>query len=53
MIRDILIHPDPRLKKPCAQVTEITPDLIALANDMPPPASGWQPRRSASASGCS
>ncbi len=34
MIRDILIHPDPRLKKPCTPVTEITPDLVALANDM-------------------
>jgi peptide deformylase len=34
MIRPILIHPDPRLKKLCAPVTEITPDLVALANDM-------------------
>ncbi len=32
--RDILIHPDPRLKKPCAPVTEITDDLRAAAADM-------------------
>ncbi len=34
MIRDILIHPDPRLKKPCAPVTDITPDILSLADDM-------------------
>ena len=32
--RAILIHPDPRLKKVCDPVTEITPDLRALADDM-------------------
>jgi peptide deformylase len=34
MIRDILIHPDPRLKKPCEQIVEVTDDLRALAADM-------------------
>lgn len=34
MIRPILIHPDPRLKKPCEPVAEITPDLRQLAADM-------------------
>jgi peptide deformylase len=34
MIRDILIHPDPRLKKPCEQIAEVTEDLRALAADM-------------------
>lgn len=34
MIRSILIHPDPRLKKPCEPIAEITPDIVALANDM-------------------
>ncbi len=34
MIRDILIHPDPRLKKPCEAVTEITPEIRALGRDM-------------------
>lgn len=34
MIRPILIHPDPRLKKVCDPVTEITPDLRKLAEDM-------------------
>jgi peptide deformylase len=34
MIRNILIHPDPRLKKVCAPVTEITDDLRRLADDM-------------------
>lgn len=34
MIRSILIHPDPRLKKPCEAVTEITPEVQALAADM-------------------
>jgi peptide deformylase len=32
--RDILLHPDPRLKKPAAPVTEITDDLWRLADDM-------------------
>ncbi|WP_102108431.1 peptide deformylase [Oceaniglobus roseus] len=31
---DILIHPDPRLKKPAAPVTEVTPELRRLADDM-------------------
>ena len=34
MIRSILIHPDPRLKKRCDPVTEFTGDLAALARDM-------------------
>lgn len=34
MIRPILIHPDPRLKKPCDPVSEFTPELAALAKDM-------------------
>jgi peptide deformylase len=34
MIRPILIHPDPRLKKPCDTVTEFTADLAQLADDM-------------------
>ncbi|MFT4150761.1 MAG: peptide deformylase [Paracoccaceae bacterium] len=34
MKRPILIHPDPRLKKPCEPVGEITPDLSQLADDM-------------------
>lgn len=34
MIRPILIHPDPRLKKVCELVTEITPELRRLAEDM-------------------
>ena len=34
MIRHILIHPDPRLKKLCDPVTEITEDLRKLAADM-------------------
>jgi peptide deformylase len=34
MIRPILIHPDPRLKKPCEPVAAVTPDLAALAGDM-------------------
>ncbi|MGB3316197.1 MAG: peptide deformylase [Albidovulum sp.] len=33
-IRPILIHPDPRLKKLCDPVTEITDDLRAAAEDM-------------------
>jgi peptide deformylase len=34
MIRPILIHPDPRLKKPCEPIAAITPDIVALAQDM-------------------
>ena len=34
MIRPILIHPDPRLKKVCDPVTQITADLRKLASDM-------------------
>ncbi len=34
MIRPILIHPDPRLKKLCEPVAKITPDLRQLADDM-------------------
>lgn len=34
MIRPILIHPDPRLKKLCDPVAQITPDLGRLAEDM-------------------
>jgi len=34
MIRSILIHPDPRLKKVCDPVAEITSDLHQLAADM-------------------
>ena len=34
MIRDILIHPDPRLRKPCDPVAEVTPELAKLAADM-------------------
>ena len=34
MIRPILIHPDPRLKKVCDPVTEISADLRQLASDM-------------------
>ncbi|MBC7133482.1 MAG: peptide deformylase [Roseovarius sp.] len=34
MKRPILIHPDPRLKKVCAPVPEITDDLRRLASDM-------------------
>lgn len=34
MIRTILIHPDPRLKKPCEAVGAITPDIGKLAEDM-------------------
>ena len=33
-IRPILIHPDPRLKKVCAPVGEITDELRALGQDM-------------------
>ncbi len=34
MKRNILIHPDPRLKKVCAPVADITDDLCKLADDM-------------------
>jgi peptide deformylase len=34
MIRPILIHPDPRLKKLCDPVREVTEDLVKLARDM-------------------
>ena len=34
MIRPILIHPDPRLKKLCEPVGQITRDLRQLADDM-------------------
>jgi peptide deformylase len=34
MKRPILLHPDPRLKKACAPVTDLTDDLRSLANDM-------------------
>ena len=34
MIRDILIHPDPRLKKPCEPIAEVTAELSQLAADM-------------------
>jgi peptide deformylase len=34
MIRSILIHPDPRLKKPCEPITEVTPEIEVLARDM-------------------
>lgn len=33
-IRSILIHPDPRLKKVAEPISEVTPDLRALAGDM-------------------
>jgi len=33
-IRSIILHPDPRLKKVCEPVTEITPELRRLADDM-------------------
>jgi len=34
MKRDILIHPDPRLKKLCAPVSDVTGDLRKLSDDM-------------------
>ena len=34
MIRSILIHPDPRLKKLCDPVRQVTEDLLRLAHDM-------------------
>ncbi len=33
-IRPILLHPDPRLKKPAARVETITPEIEALVADM-------------------
>ena len=34
MIRDILIHPDPRLKKPCEPIAAVSAEICALASDM-------------------
>jgi peptide deformylase len=34
MIRNILIHPDPRLKKPCEPIAEVSAELSQLAADM-------------------
>lgn len=34
MIRPILLHPDPRLKKSCAQVPDLNDELRDLAKDM-------------------
>ncbi|MES2435385.1 MAG: peptide deformylase [Pseudomonadota bacterium] len=34
MIRDILIHPDPRLKKPCEPIAAVGAEISALASDM-------------------
>lgn len=34
MIRPILLHPDPRLKKSCADVPDLTDELRKLADDM-------------------
>lgn len=33
-LREILIHPDPRLKKPCIPVEDVTAELRKLADDM-------------------
>lgn len=33
-LKDILIHPDPRLKKVASPVTEVTAEMRALADDM-------------------
>ncbi len=33
-LRNILIHPDPRLKKQCTPVTEVNKEIERLANDM-------------------
>lgn len=33
-LRPILIHPDPRLKKACAPIDTVTPEVRALAEDM-------------------
>jgi len=34
MKRPILIHPDPRLKKVCDPVSDVSDELRALADDM-------------------
>ncbi|MGC1495822.1 MAG: peptide deformylase [Sulfitobacter sp.] len=34
MKRNIILHPDPRLKKACAPVSDLTDDLRRLADDM-------------------
>lgn len=34
MIRPILLHPDPRLKKPCDPIAEVSVDIGKLAEDM-------------------
>tara|TARA_R110002051_G_scaffold277230_1_gene338569 strand:+ start:182 stop:700 length:519 start_codon:yes stop_codon:yes gene_type:complete len=34
MKRNIILHPDPRLKKLCAHVTDMTDELRTLADDM-------------------
>jgi len=34
MKRPIILHPDPRLKKPCAPVDDLSDELRALADDM-------------------
>ena len=34
MLKPILIHPDPRLKKVCAPVADLSDELRALAEDM-------------------
>lgn len=34
MKRNILLHPDPRLKKACAAISDVSDDLRALADDM-------------------
>jgi peptide deformylase len=34
MIRSIVMHPDPRLKKPCAPVVAVTDEVRALGRDM-------------------
>ncbi|WP_426034320.1 peptide deformylase [Cypionkella sp. TWP1-2-1b2] len=34
MIRDILIHPDPRLKKPCEPIAAVSAEISVLASDM-------------------
>ena len=33
-LRSILLHPDPRLRKVCAPVGRVTPDVERLAADM-------------------
>jgi peptide deformylase len=34
MVRSILIHPDPRLRKPCEAVAAITPEIEGLGRDL-------------------